>query len=354
MTPCDEKKDDLLALMGLGAKSGRKSHYPELKLRISELERVRILLDRASDAIFLLSIPEGIVEFENKPALELSGLQTPPEERRLGDYLRTPQGAPLSIFSLFPLFTQGEQRKIVPLSTPEGERRFEASFQVAVEGGRSSGVLILRDQEKRIDAEERLAASLGALEEARMRTIRLISALIEMKDMYTGRNQRRTAQLADVIGHRLDLPDEKRRDLVTVALLHDVGIMGIPAEILCIPGPFRDVDRRLVQEHSRIGADILIKEGFPEEISNSVLCHHERMNGSGYPSGLSGEAIPLYARIVGAADVTEAMLSHRPYRPAHPREEVIREMEEGRRVLYDERVSDICASLIWEGFELEE
>lgn len=352
--PIDDNEEQFLALMGLGAKSGKKSHYPELKRRLSELERMRDLLDHARDAIFLLSLPEETVEYRNEAALGLLGLAQTSEKLRLHDCLKTPHAAPLSLFAIFPVLSPEEQRKVLPLLTLNGPRRFEASFQAAVEGGRTSGILILRDQEERIGIQEQLAASLKAVEEARMKTVRLTAALVEMKDSYTGQNQRQAARLAHEIGHRLGLTKRGIDDLVTAALLHDVGMMGVPTEILCIPGPLRSVDRRLMQEHSVIGRDILTKEGFPEPISLAVLHHHERMDGSGYPDGLKGEAIPLFGRIVGVADVVEAMLSHRPYRPAHPREEVVRELEEQRGKLYDEKIADICISLLREGFSIAE
>jgi len=352
--PIDGNDEQFLALMGLGAKSGKKSHYPELKRRLSELERMRDLLDQARDAIFLLALPEEIVEYQNEAALGLLGLVRTQEKRLLQECLKTSHGASLTLFSLFPFLSSEEQRKIVPLLTRNGTRRFEASFQAAVEGGRTSGILILRDQEERIAVQEQLAASLKAVEEARMKTVRLTAAMVEMKDSYTGKNQRQSARLAHEIGLRLELPKPEIDDLVTAALLHDVGMMGVPTEILCIPGPLRPVDRRLMQEHAAIGRDILAKEGFPESISLAVLHHHERMDGSGYPDGLKGEDIPLFARVVGMADVVEAMLSHRPYRPAHSREEVLRELEEHQETLYDRRTAEICISLLLEGFSVSE
>jgi len=352
--PIDGNDEQFLALMGLGAKSGKKSHYPELKRRLSELERMRDLLDQARDAIFLLALPEEIVEYQNEAALGLLGLVRTPEKRLLQECLKTSQGASLSLFSLFPSLSSEEQRKVVPLLTRNGTRRFEASFQAAVESGRTSGILILRDQEERIAIQEQLAESLKAVEEARMKTVRLTAAMVEMKDSYTGKNQRQAARLAHEIGHRLELPKPEIDDLVTSALLHDVGMMGVPTEILCIPGPLRPVDRGLMQEHVTIGRDILVKEGFPERIALAVLHHHERMDGSGYPDGLKGEEIPLFARVVGIADVAEAMLSHRPYRPAHSREEVLRELEEHQGTLYDRRTAEICISLLLEGFSVSE
>ena len=243
---------------------------------------------------------------------------------------------------------------ILPLVTEKGVRRFEASFLAAETDGRLSGVLILRDQEDRIRAETRLAESLRQVEQARMRTVHLTATLVEIKDSYTGKNQRQAAGLAHAIGTGLGMTGDPLENLVTATLLHDVGMMAIPAEILCIPGPLRPVDRRLMEEHASIGCDILKKQGFPPEIYLTVLHHHERLDGSGYPEGLKGEYIPFGARIAGIADVTEAMLSHRPYRPAWPLEKVLEELSEKKGILYDHDGAEICIRLLEEGYTLDD
>jgi putative nucleotidyltransferase with HDIG domain len=177
---------------------------------------------------------------------------------------------------------------------------------------------------------------------------------VEIKDSYTGKNQRQAAGLAHAIGTGLGMTGNPLENLVTATLLHDVGMMAIPAEILCIPGPLRPVDRRLMEEHASIGCDILKKQGFPPEIYLTVLHHHERLDGSGYPEGLKGEDIPFGARIAGIADVTEAMLSHRPYRPAWPLEKVLEELSEKKGILYDHDGAEICIRLLEEGYTLDD
>ena len=109
-----------------------------------------------------------------------------------------------------------------------------------------------------------------------------------------------------------------------------------------------------MQEHPKIGRDLLAREGFSEPILEGALRHHERMDGSGYPGGLSGEDIPFIARVIGLADVVEAMMNHRPYRPAYSRESTIKELAEGRGSLYDPTVTDICLSLLEGGFSFSQ
>ncbi|NLK20270.1 MAG: HD domain-containing protein [Synergistaceae bacterium] len=348
--PFKDDDSEFLALMGLGEKSSKKSHYPELRKRLFELERLGDVLDHAGDAIFLISLPDGTVEFSNKAALGLTGLERTAGKRKLWEYLKAPDGSAVTLTSLFNSPSPGERREIVSLRTGRGTRRYEASFQSVARGSQMLGTLILRDQEERILTEERLAETLKTVEEERVRTVRLTASLVEMKDTYTGQNQRGVACLARDIGLRLGLPDGEIDVLATASLLHDVGMMGIPTEILFIPGPLRPMDRKLMQEHPKIGWNLLAREGFSEPILEGALRHHERMDGTGYPDGLSGEDIPFIARVIGLADVVEAMMTHRPYRTAHSRESTIRELAEGRGTLYDPTVTDVCLSLLEEGF----
>jgi HD-GYP domain-containing protein (c-di-GMP phosphodiesterase class II) len=135
-------------------------------------------------------------------------------------------------------------------------------------------------------------------------------------------------------------------------LIHDVGKISVPAEILNKPGGLNAIEYALIRNHSRIGHDILKAVEFPWPLAQIVLQHHERMDGSGYPQGLSGEEIILEARILGVADVVEAMSSHRPYRPAHSLEDALEEISQNRGVLYDAEVVDVCLELFTEdGFE---
>lgn len=351
--PFDEEDAQLLALMGLGSKSGKKSHYPELKRRLAELERMRTLLDHAGDAIMLVTLPDEYLEFGNVAAKTLMTMSGAPGGRRLRDCLRTAGGRPVSLRELFPEPRNPESRAVLSLLSTGGPRRFEASFRVALDSGSESGILILRDQEEQISVQELLASSLREVEAERIRTISLTTALVEMKDSYTGRNQRGTARLAAEIATGLGMPPSEVDDIVTVSLLHDVGMMGVPSEILNIPGPLRPIDRLLMQEHCIIGGDLLVKEGFPDRISAAVRHHHERMDGSGYPDGLAGDNIPLAARIVGLADAVEAMLNHRPYRPALSRESVLLELANGRGRLFDPEVTDTCVSLLSRGFSFK-
>ena len=129
------------------------------------------------------------------------------------------------------------------------------------------------------------------------------------------------------------------------AAIHDIGKISLPAEILSKPTPLSDIEVSLIQLHSQAGHDILIGIEFPWPIAEIVLQHHERLDGSGYPQGLSGDNILAAARVIGVADVVETMASHRPYRPSLGLDKAIEEISKNRGVLYDPTAVDACLKL---------
>lgn len=147
----------------------------------------------------------------------------------------------------------------------------------------------------------------------------LVSAIFrigEARDPYTAGHQRQVADWASRIGRRLGLSDEELRDLRLGAALHDIGKIAIPSEILARPGRLSIPERQIVESHCQVGYDIVREADLPDSVTDIVLHHHERLDGSGYPDRLIGNQISLGAQIVAVADVLDAMSSHRPYRPA--------------------------------------
>lgn len=162
-----------------------------------------------------------------------------------------------------------------------------------------------------------------------------IAALAEARDPYTAGHQRRVASLAIAIARALNLPPHRIDGLALAARIHDVGKMGIPADILTKSGRLTDTEYAMVREHAKIGYDVLKGIEFPWPIAQIVLQHHERLDGSGYPNGIKGDQMLAEARILAVADVVESMASHRPYRPARSKDEVKAELERGRGTIYD-------------------
>jgi putative nucleotidyltransferase with HDIG domain len=177
-----------------------------------------------------------------------------------------------------------------------------------------------------------------------------------MKDPYTAGHQRGVAQLACAIAKEMGLPEEQIEGIRMAGLIHDIGKITIPAEILSRLGPLNDLEYGIIKTHSQAGYNILNGTiEFPWPVAQIVLQHHERMDGSGYPQGLSGEEILLEARILAVADVVEAMASNRPYRSARGIDKALKEISRNKGILYDPEVVDACLKLFTEkGFKFEE
>lgn len=180
-----------------------------------------------------------------------------------------------------------------------------------------------------------------------------IASTVEMRDPYTAGHQRRTAHLASAIAKELQLPDYLIEGLNLASVVHDIGKIRIPAEILCKPGRLDELEFGLIKRHPETGYEILKSIDFPWPIANIVLQHHERLDNSGYPYGLMADEILFEAKILSVADVVEAMSSHRPYRPGLGVEAALNEITLHRGVLYDTSVVDACVTLFQDkGYKL--
>src|ERR1035437_4737272 len=232
----------------------------------------------------------------------------------------------------------------------------ELAYQGKEKGKRAAELLVAnvelayQGKEKGKRAAELLIANqdIAELETAFMSTVRVINTLGEMRDPYTAGHERRVAELAAAIGAELGFSVRQQEGLRVAGYLHDIGKITIPSEILAKPGKLSWVEHRLIQEHAQSGYGVLKDVKFPWQMAEVVLQHHERMDGSGYPRGLKGEAILLKARILAVADVVEAMSSHRPYRPALGIEAALAEIERGRGTLFDTNVIAACLRLFRE------
>jgi PAS domain S-box-containing protein/putative nucleotidyltransferase with HDIG domain len=179
-------------------------------------------------------------------------------------------------------------------------------------------------------------------------TVRAIATIVEMRDPYTAGHQIRVADLAEAIARKMELPDEQVHAIHLSGVLHDLGKIQIPAEILSKPGKITDIEFSLIKIHPQAGYDMLHGINFPWPIAQIVLQHHERMDGSGYPQGLRGDAILLEARVISVADVVEAMASHRPYRGGLGVEIALAEITKWRGRHFDPLVVDMCLALFRE------
>ncbi|HJW25633.1 MAG TPA: MASE3 domain-containing protein [Rhodocyclaceae bacterium] len=191
-------------------------------------------------------------------------------------------------------------------------------------------------------------SGLRALARVMEDTVQAIASTVEMRDPYTAGHQRRVAELSVAIGRELGLAEDRVHAIGLAATIHDLGKITIPAEILTRPGRLSDIEYTLIKTHPDVGHEIIKHIDFPWPIAEAMSQHHERIDGSGYPHGLKGEAIALEARIIGVADVIEAMSSHRPYRPGLGVDAALEEIAKGRGTRFDAEVVDACLRLFRE------
>lgn len=211
------------------------------------------------------------------------------------------------------------------------------------------------DQTKHLKIQKHLLVhSLSKSRKTMIGFVKTLALTIETRDPYTAGHQKRVAGLAKRIANEMKLSKNQVEAIHMAGLIHDLGKIYIPAEILNKPGDLREIEFNLIKDHPRLAYDILKHVEFPWPIADIILQHHERINGSGYPNGLKGDEILLEAKIIHVADVIEAMASHRPYRPILGIEAALEEITKYRGVYYDEEIVDICLVLFNEkGYTLK-
>jgi PAS domain S-box-containing protein/putative nucleotidyltransferase with HDIG domain len=213
--------------------------------------------------------------------------------------------------------------------------------------GRIIGTMaVISDVTERKKMEEALSRSLEKTERLTDDTINVLASAIEKRDPYTAGHQQRVGRLAVALAARMRYPVERLRAVRLAAIIHDIGKLYVPAEILCKPSRLSEIELRLLESHAIAGYEILKGIDFPWPIADIVRQHHERLDGSGYPAGLLRDEILPEARIVGVADVVEAISSHRPYRPALGDEAAVREIRNGIGTRYDPEVAEALFSLL--------
>lgn len=223
-------------------------------------------------------------------------------------------------------------------------------FVPRVMKSRISRILELHDL--RNDLEVKLAEKTKQVELVTLNSIMAIAKAIEAKDTYTSGHSDRVAMISVEIAKRLGWEEERIRDLNYMALMHDIGKIGVPDEILNKPMPLQDDEWEILKKHSTVGGDILKNIRTIQNLYYGALYHHERYDGKGYPNGLAGENIPVEARIIAIADTYDAMTSNRAYRDRLPEDKVLEELEKAKGTQVDAELVDVFLQMLKGGFQL--
>ena len=218
----------------------------------------------------------------------------------------------------------------------------------ATYNGRIALIGLLQDIPEKKRTEEEIRRYDEQIKTAFMSTVKVATTIVEMRDPYTAGHDQRVAEIAVAIATELGFDAHRQEGLRVAGYLHDLGNVTVPFDILVKPAKLSAMEYQLVQSHAQAGCAILENVDFPWPVAQVAHQHHERMDGSGYPQGLKGDAILFEARIVAIADVVEAMCSHRPYRAQMGIEKALAEIEQGRGTLYDVDAVDACLRLFRE------
>jgi len=302
----------------------------EIKLQPSET-RLRAILEDTVNAVILID-KRGIVIFAN-----------PAAEALLGQSAEELVGTPFKYDIVVGQTTEFEiprdngEKAILEIRVVETEWEDEPVYLVH-----------LQDLTEQRRAQRELKENFDRCRNALDEIILAMAATIGVRDPYITYHQKRVTTLACAIAKKMGLPEEQVEGLRLAATIHDIGKVYVPTEILSKPSELSDVEFKLIETHPLVGYEILRNVESPWPIAQIVHQHHERIDGSGYPQGLSGEDIILEAKILAVADVVEAILSRRSYRPARDLEEAMTEISINRGVLYDPEAVDACVTLFSE------
>jgi PAS domain S-box-containing protein/putative nucleotidyltransferase with HDIG domain len=209
-------------------------------------------------------------------------------------------------------------------------------------------ITFLRNRSEKNQTAQKLKMSLEKMQRILMQAVTSLGNTLEGRDPYTAGHQRKVAQLATSIATEMGFSKAQIDGIAVAGNLHDIGKINVPSEILSKPGKLSDLEFAIIKTHCQAGYEIIKDIEFPWPVAEILLQHHERMNGSGYPRGLAGEAILMEARIMAVADLVEAMASHRPYRPALGKDAALDEISKNRASLYDPEVVDACLKVFRE------
>jgi putative nucleotidyltransferase with HDIG domain/PAS domain S-box-containing protein len=302
---------------------------------------------------------EGETRLVNDAYVKMLGLESPDEVIGKSNIRHSRQMKELGLEKEVEKAFRGERLSYVEYAVPASVIGLEhktnrlgtiylqmMAFPLKDAAGKIVGVLgAFEDATERVLLRQRIEDSLTTCQRLTNATVKSLSRIIELRDPYTAGHQMRVQQLACAIAEEIGLDPIVVEKMKIAGLVHDIGKILLPSEILSKPGALSDFEYAIVKNHPEAGRTVLDDTEFDPLIIDIVTQHHERINGSGYPLGLVGEEITPEARIYAVADVVEAMAAHRPYRPALGIEAALKEIEDNKGILYDETFADVCLNL---------
>ncbi len=357
--PRDTDRPMYRAGKSLPKKDGMEQFAPSSRKRDISSEWFHALVESALDGVVTMDDKGRIIDL-NPAAEKIFGYRREQVAGQLvSDKLIAPQLRRSHEQALAAFLATGQKKiigKRVKLTAMRADRSvFPAEMEVISINPQVAQVFIayIRDISEQEQLEKELRQSALNTKKTLLQTILAISRTVEIRDPYTSGHQRRVAHLAATIAEVLELTDERIEGIFLGALIHDIGKIAVPSEILSRPGKLLQEDVKYLKIHCRKGYEILHPVSFPWPVAEIALQHHEHLDGSGYPQGLKGESILLEARIVCVADVVESLTSHRPYRPAHATGEALALVNAQAGRWYDRRIVNACNQLFDSGYGID-
>ncbi|MFA5399090.1 MAG: PAS domain S-box protein [Dehalococcoidia bacterium] len=317
----------------------------EEMLRTSE-EKYRSLVENINDVFYTLD-DQGTITYVSPVVERLTKYKVSELIGQSFTSIILPEDLPDVVSSYNRLISGQMEPSEFRIADKDGRIIFvRTSSRPIFKDGEIAGITaLITDITERKQAEQDLIKSYQKVRKTLNDAINTMAKIVEMRDPYTAGHQHRVAELSIAIAKELGYRGDHLENLYMAALIHDIGKIYVPSDILSKPGKLTNIEFNLVKTHAQGSYEILRNMDFPTSIAESVQQHHERLDGSGYPGGLKGEAICREARLIAVADVVEAISSHRPYRPALGMDKALEEISANKGKLYDSAVVDACLNV---------
>ncbi len=333
-----------MAWVGIAAQDSAKTVRPFAKAGDEDgfLSRVNVTWSDMGKS----HCPTGEAILSREPVVINNILNNPDNMPWRGEALKRGYGAVIAL----PLISNGGTFGALTIFSEDADafQQEDVNHLMDLGGNLVYGIVALHTRTARQRAEVEVKKNLNKLKQTLGAIIQVLEKTVEVRDPYTAGHQRRVADLARSISAEMGFTQDRIDGIRIAGIIHDIGKIYVPAEILSKPRRLTTYEFNLVKTHSQVGYDILKTIDFPWPVARIVLQHHERLNGSGYPNKLMHDNILIEARILGVSDVVEAMASHRPYRPALGLDAALKEVSDHKGSLYDPEVVEICTRLFRE------